>query len=326
MVINNYLYNGRGNGMGKMYFIGEFSAIAGISKRMLRHYDKINLFSPNEINKENGYRYYSENQIAELDKIQFLRKLGFTLSSICEILAKPIRLSEFVKILKDKEVYLTKEADDINSSLLMIKRLIMTLEKQSLDTFPSIQKLLDIERSITMTSEKQNTIGAIIDLKELMSRDMFIERIEEIIERDNNDNYHFISFDIDKFMHVNDFDGYEVGDLVIQNVISMIIHNIKPLLDESLNENLLARLGGDECNIFLKNSDPQKVIKSVEDAFEEIRSFDFSTIGCSTNITISCGIVFGKKPKHIAEFKDKSSKALIEAKRNGRDRYIIYNY
>ena len=325
-VVNKYLYTGRGNKMTNKYFIGEFSELTGISKRMLRHYDKIKLFSPIEINEDNGYRCYGENQIVELDKIQFLRKLGFTLSSIGEILAKPIGLSDFVELLKDREVSLTKESDDIKSSLLMTNRMINLLEKQSPRTFPSIHKLLDWERSITMTSEKQNKKGAIVDLKELMNRDMFMEKIEEILEHDNNDTYHFVTFDIDKFMHVNDFYGFEVGDLVIQNVMSLIVQNMKPLLAESINENLIARLGGDEFSIFLKNSDTQKVIDCVEMSLKEIRSFEYSTIGCGTTVTSSCGIAFGRKPVHIAKLQDQSAKALIDAKRNGRDQYLLVNY
>lgn len=325
-VVNKYLYTGRGIKMTNKYFIGEFSEITGISKRMLRHYDKMKLFSPIEINEDNGYRYYSEDQIIELDKIQFLRKLGFTLSSIGDILAKPTGLLEFVDLLKDREVSLTKESDDIKSSLLMTKRMINLIEKQSPQTFPSIHKLLDWERSITMTNEKQTIKGVTVDLKELMNRDMFMEKVEEILERDNNDTYHFVTFDIDKFMHVNDFYGYEVGDLVIQNVMSMIIKNMRALLEESLNENIVARLGGDELSIFLKNSDTQKVIACVEMSLKEIRSFEYSTIGCGTAVTSSCGIAYGKKPYHVELIKDESSKALIDAKRNGRDQYLLVNY
>jgi PleD family two-component response regulator len=40
-------------------------------------------------------------------------------------------------------------------------------------------------------------------------------------------------------------------------------------------------------------------------------------------MTISCGITHGEKPVHIAQFKDKSTKALIEAKRGGRDQYVV---
>lgn len=309
--------------MKNRYLIGEFSDMTGISKRMLRHYEKLSLFNPIETNEENGYRYYSENQIAEIDQIQCLKKLGFTLSSIQDILSQPIEISEFIKLLKDKEASLTKDSDELKSSLLMTNRLITILENNSLKTLPSILKLLDWERSIKMTN---NVLEATVNLKELMNRDMFNEKIDEIFTRDNNDNYHFITFDIDNFMHVNDFDGYEVGDLVIQNVFSLIINSLKPLLDETLNENLLARLGGDEISVFLKNSDHSKVIEHVDKTIKTIDSFDFSQIGSTRKVTVSCGIAYGKRTNHVAKIKDVSLKALIQAKRNGRNQYLLTEY
>jgi len=308
--------------MNDKYLIGEFSDMTGISKRMLRHYDKISLFSPIEINECNGYRCYGQEQIDDLDKIQFLRKLGFSLSSIGGILDNPIELDQFVELLKDKEVELTKESDEIKSSLLLNKRLIALVENHPTKTFPSIHKLLDWERCMTM----KNSDKPLVDLKTLMNRDLFMERVEEIIEGDNNDSYHFVTFDIDFFMHVNDIDGFDVGDKVIQNVISIVINNMQPLLDESTYANFLARLGGDECSMFLKNSDHEKVIKQVTQAFEDVRAFDFAAIGCTRNITISCGVANGKKPDHYAKLKDESHKALMESKRYGRDQYVIRKY
>ncbi len=299
------------------YSIGEFSEITGISKRMLRHYDKLNLFCPIEINEDNGYRYYSENQIDDLDKVQFLRKLGFTLSAVGEILEKPIGLTDFIELLKDKEVELTKESDELKSNLVVTSRMINLLEKQSPKMFPSIYKLLDWERSMTMT----DTIET-VDLKSLMNRDLFMEKIEESINKDQKDHYFFLTFDIDNFMHVNDFDGYDVGDKVIQAVFTMIINEIKPLVGES-DENLVARLGGDECSVFLKNADTVHVLNSAEKVLQSIRNYDFKAIGCTVKVSVSCGIASGKKPHHMAALMDTSGKALIEAKRGGRDQYVL---
>jgi diguanylate cyclase (GGDEF)-like protein len=309
--------------MVKNYLIGEFSERSGISKRMLRHYDKLDLFSPIALNEENGYRYYCEDQMVELRKIQFLKDLGFTLSTIKELLSKPVNLLEFLDLLKDREVELTKESDVIKSSLLMLKRSILHLEKQSPSSFPSINQLLDLEGSIMMSVESQKKMVEKVDLKQLMNRDVFVEKMEEILDKDRNDFYHFITFDIDNFMHVNDFDGYEVGDAVILNVFSMIIHEMKEAMEQISDEMLISRLGGDECSIFLKNADHLKVIESVENVLSAIRSFDFATIGCGRQITVSCGITETVKPVHVAQMKDQSFKALIEAKRNGRNQYKI---
>ncbi len=309
--------------MVKNYLIGEFSERSGISKRMLRHYDKLDLFSPIALNEENGYRYYCEDQMIELRKIQFLKDLGFTLSTIKELLSKPVNLLEFLDLLKDREVELTKESDVIKSSLLLLKRSILHLEKQSPSSFPSINQLLDLEGSIMMSVESQKKMVEKVDLKQLMNRDVFMEKMEEVLDKDRNDLYHFITFDIDNFMHVNDFDGYDIGDAVILNVFSMIVREMEESMEKISDEMLISRLGGDECSIFLKNADHLKVIESVESIFSAIGSFDFASIGCGRQISVSCGITETVKPVHVAQMKDQSFKALIEAKRNGRSQYKI---
>ena len=69
----------------KQYTIGEFAAINKISTRMLRHYDKIELFKPVTI-LPNGYRAYSSEQIVVLSKIRQYQSCGFTLSEVGELL------------------------------------------------------------------------------------------------------------------------------------------------------------------------------------------------------------------------------------------------
>ena len=47
-----------------MLKIGDFSRLARISVRMLRHYDEIGLLAPSETDCFTGYRYYDESQLA----------------------------------------------------------------------------------------------------------------------------------------------------------------------------------------------------------------------------------------------------------------------
>ena len=303
----------------KKYYIGEFSELAGISKRMLRHYDKLGLFSPININEENGYRFYSQDQLKDLNKIQYLQNLGFTLSVTKDLLNKPITVYDFLELIKEKEMILTRESDALKSSLLLAKRTILHLENKSQKSFASMAELLETKECREMKNEKT----PLMDLKALMNRDAFVEKIEEILKHDQGDRYHFITFDSDYFMHVNDVDGYDVGDAVIVKVFSVIMQGLKPLLEESLQENLFTRLGGDEFSFFLKNAKEDKVIKHVEAVFDAVRNFDFKTIGCSKALTISCGIAIGDKPEHMALLQDRSGKALMDAKRNGRDQYLV---
>lgn len=42
-----------------MFSIGEFSRIAHVTPRQLRHYEELGLFQPERIDPEMGYRFYS---------------------------------------------------------------------------------------------------------------------------------------------------------------------------------------------------------------------------------------------------------------------------
>jgi len=306
----------------KQYYIGEFSDLTGISKRMLRHYDKMGIFCPIHLNEENGYRSYSASQLDDLNRIQYLKAMGFTLAHIKDLLSQPVSLSDFLEILKEKEVALNQESDEIKTSLMLTKRTIMQLENQTPKIFSSIDKLLDLEGRMIMTNNKME----MIDLAQVMNRDLFIEKIEEVLTKDQGDDYHFVTFDIDHFMHVNDLDGYDVGDAVILHVVSAVSHVMDHLIEKNPKENFLTRFGGDEVSIFLKNVDDLKVVEAINQVFESIRMFDYKTLGCQRPITVSCGLASGKKPEHIAKLKDLSIKALMEAKRNGRDRHFTITY
>ena len=65
-----------------MFKIGEFSKLAQVSIRMLRYYDEMGLLKPAKIDKFTNYRLYSVEQISDLNKIIFLRDLGFNISEI----------------------------------------------------------------------------------------------------------------------------------------------------------------------------------------------------------------------------------------------------
>ena len=65
-----------------LYKIGEFSKLVNIPVKTLRYYDEINLFKPQEIDLFSGYRYYSDEQINDLEVILSLKEVGFSLEEI----------------------------------------------------------------------------------------------------------------------------------------------------------------------------------------------------------------------------------------------------
>ncbi|UKK98763.1 MerR family transcriptional regulator [Brevibacillus brevis] len=99
-----------------MLAIGEFSKICGVSTKTLRYYAEIGLMNPDEINPENGYRYYSIKQLTKMLFINRLKSYHFSLDEIKAILEVEDDQSEekLVSALlrKQKEMYEKRNALD----------------------------------------------------------------------------------------------------------------------------------------------------------------------------------------------------------------------
>ena len=68
--------------MKDMFSAGELAKYQNISKQTLIFYDKIGLFRPAFTDPNNGYRYYSAEQLDYLDTILIMKKIGFSLEDI----------------------------------------------------------------------------------------------------------------------------------------------------------------------------------------------------------------------------------------------------
>lgn len=67
---------------------GQFAGLHHLNKRTLHYYDDIGLFSP-AYKAQNGYRYYTYRQSAELENILALRELGMSIDEIKNYLKYP---------------------------------------------------------------------------------------------------------------------------------------------------------------------------------------------------------------------------------------------
>ena len=103
-----------------MFKIGEFSNIARVSGVLLRHYDQIDLFKPIHVNPENGYRYYTIEQLPELNRILALRDLGFTLEQIGRLIQENISSDEIQGMLKLKQAQIEQAVAEEQARLRRI--------------------------------------------------------------------------------------------------------------------------------------------------------------------------------------------------------------
>ena len=59
-----------------MLKIGQFAWLSQVTTETLRHYDRLELLIPDQIDPVNGYRYYSLSQLPRLNRILALKDLG----------------------------------------------------------------------------------------------------------------------------------------------------------------------------------------------------------------------------------------------------------
>jgi len=106
-----------------MFTVGDFARLAQVSKRLLRYYDDIDLFKPCHIDQSSGYRLYSVEQMADLNRILALKDLGLSLDQIRGVLSDCITTDELTGML------LLKKAE-IEQQLLAELRRVRTIENR----------------------------------------------------------------------------------------------------------------------------------------------------------------------------------------------------
>ncbi len=109
-----------------MFRVGDFSRLSNISIRMLRHYDKIGLLTPESVDEFTGYRSYSAKQLSDANKIQRLKSLGFSLASIGEMISGRANVEQFYSIRKSE---LEEEMDRIRIQSDLLNQAIAIMKE-----------------------------------------------------------------------------------------------------------------------------------------------------------------------------------------------------
>ena len=70
-----------------MLKIGYFARISQVTVKTLHHYDRIGLLKPAHVDPFTSYRYYTIDQLGQLNRILALKDLGLSLEQIAQLLA-----------------------------------------------------------------------------------------------------------------------------------------------------------------------------------------------------------------------------------------------
>lgn len=103
--------------------IGELSKRSGISRRMLRHYDDLDLVTPSARSPA-GYREYSEGDVRRLLHVESLRSLGLSLAEVAQALDDPEFDARIViaQLVEQVEERITREQQILSRLRLVAER------------------------------------------------------------------------------------------------------------------------------------------------------------------------------------------------------------
>ena len=93
--------------------IGEMAKLRGVTTETLRHYDRIDLFKPQYVDPDSGYRYYSIFQYEVLGTIKELRQLGMSIDEIKDYFNER-NFNKSLDILKAKHTELVSKLSELH--------------------------------------------------------------------------------------------------------------------------------------------------------------------------------------------------------------------
>lgn len=101
------------------YTVKNLSELSGVTVRALHFYEEIGLLKPTYYGS-NGYRYYEEKELLQLQQILFFKELGFSLTQIRKVLGR----SDFDQLAA---LYSHKQA--LNREWEKVGKLLKTIDK-----------------------------------------------------------------------------------------------------------------------------------------------------------------------------------------------------
>jgi MerR family transcriptional regulator, activator of bmr gene len=117
-----------------LYSIGQVARTKNITVKTLRYYHEIGLLIPEKINPENGYRYYSSNQMLILDIINVAKNTNAPLETIKEIVDS-FSISNLMSFIDQQRKELDKKLVEIKNMHDLLNRVTEAL-KNNEENFP----------------------------------------------------------------------------------------------------------------------------------------------------------------------------------------------
>ena len=178
-----------------------------------------------------------------------------------------------------------------------------------------------VEEKIRVLNSELEQLAMTDFLTGLFNRRFFIQRSTDEVKRAkrNAEPLALLMLDFDEFKKVNDTFGHETGDLVLQQVASVMSTSLREI-------DILGRMGGEEFAVLLPNTSLEEALLLAERVRQSIENISFEKSKGLLKITASIGVAaFTDEMSDIDDLIRNADNALYQAKANGRNCVVAYN-
>jgi len=194
------------------------------------------------------------------------------------------------------------------------QELVIKLKASHIKLTQANQQLLELNKQL----EGLAVTDALTGLKNRRHIDEGLHREIALYKRYGNP-FSVLLIDVDHFKKVNDTLGHSKGDDILRNLADIFVGN-------SRESDMVGRFGGEEFIMLLHGTDiigAKIVANRILAQVQEPMDFD----GDFLSVTVSIGIAGVDSDDKLAsplELLQRSDQALYAAKRNGRNRFEVY--
>ncbi len=225
-------------------------------------------------------------------------------------------LSELKELNAGLERKVEERTEELNALMLELESSNMDL-KESMDQLAlEVEEHKRAEKEISAAYEKIELMSKTDYLTKLSNRRDIFERMQKKEQHAASMVYSVILCDIDHFKAVNDSYGHSVGDKMLEKIADLLRSAVGP--DDSV-----ARWGGEEFLLLLKNTEGHKAYEIVEQIRKSIENMSLLEDNNSISITMTFGICQFDGTASFESCIAKADKALYAGKKSGRNKVVL---
>lgn len=185
-------------------------------------------------------------------------------------------------------------------SVISRKRTLILQEKNK-----ELEEAINLQHQLQLASERDPLTG-------LKNKSAAQDLCKSTLARTGRGTYALLVLDIDNFKYVNDEYGHLTGD--------RILTELAQCMREVFAGQILGRIGGDEFLALINGIEENGALEAVMEQFFE----HLGRVDLPTGVTCSVGaVVFQNSEDSFEYLFEKADHALYDAKRQGKNQYVI---